>query len=102
MMRNIIRNWTACIGMVVTLAACDDYLDITPKGKALLKSTEDYLGLIEDRSPEYDMMNSWILAGEARRVEKLYQSVELGSLFLGRVVRSCRRYDRECSLQCML
>lgn len=42
MMRNIIRNWTACIGMVVTLAACDDYLDITPKGKALLKSTEDY------------------------------------------------------------
>ena len=50
MMRNIIRNWTACIGMVVTLAACDDYLDITPKGKALLKSTEDYLGLIEDRS----------------------------------------------------
>ena len=46
MMRNIIRNWTACIGMVVTLAACDDYLDITPKGKALLKSTEDYLGLI--------------------------------------------------------
>lgn len=51
MMRNIIRNWTACIGMVVTLAACDDYLDITPKGKALLKSTEDYLGLIEDSRP---------------------------------------------------
>ena len=46
MMRNIIRNWTACIGMVVTLAACDDYLDITPKGKSLLKSTEDDLGLI--------------------------------------------------------
>ena len=90
MMRNIIRNWTACIGMVVTLAACDDYLDITPKGKALLKSTEDYLGLIEDRSPEYDMMNSWILAGEAswykaEELKKLYQSVELGSLFLGRV-----------------
>lgn len=75
MMRNIIRNWTACIGMVVTLAACDDYLDITPKGKALLKSTEDYLGLIEDRSPEYDMMNSWILAGEA----SWYKAEELKS-----------------------
>ena len=107
MMRNIIRNWTACIGMVVTLAACDDYLDITPKGKALLKSTEDYLGLIEDRSPEYDMMNSWILSGEA----SWYKAEELKSYtnplnsvayFLGRVVRSCRGYDRECSLQCML
>ena len=61
--------------MVVTLAACDDYLDITPKGKALLKSTEDYLGLIEDRSPEYDMMNSWILSGEA----SWYKAEELKS-----------------------
>lgn len=47
MMRNIIRNWTACIGMVVTLAACDDYLDITPKGKALLKSYRRLFGIVE-------------------------------------------------------
>ncbi len=64
-MRNMIRKCTVCMSMAVALVACNDYLDVEPKGKALLKSTEDYLGLIEDMSPVYEMLDSWIVAGDA-------------------------------------
>lgn len=48
----------------ICLASCDDYLDIEPKGTALLKTTEDYLGLLEEISPTYDHSNFWIMCGE--------------------------------------
>lgn len=51
-----------CVGL---LTACDDYLDVAPKGKALLTKTEDYLGLLEEVYPTYDHSDSWYLCGEA-------------------------------------
>lgn len=54
MKRNII---TACICMVFSLSACDNYLDVIPKGKAVLNSTEDYLGLLEQTAVEYPVDN---------------------------------------------
>lgn len=51
-----------CTGMC--LVSCDDYLDVEPRGTALLKTTEDYLGLIEEISPTYDHSDSWTLCGE--------------------------------------
>lgn len=45
--------------------SCDNYLDIVPKGEAVLNTTEDYLGLIEEHSPIYEVSNSWFMADEA-------------------------------------
>lgn len=61
------------IASLILLASCDDYLDIEPKGRALLKTTADYEGLIEDLSPTYDHTTSWFLAGDATwyRVEEI-------------------------------
>lgn len=50
---------------MLALGACDDYLDIEPKGKALLTTTNDYLGLLEEASPDYDHSYSWYVAGDA-------------------------------------
>lgn len=47
------------------LASCDSYLDIEPKGRAQLKTTEDYLGLLEEVSPNYDHAFSLNLCNEA-------------------------------------
>lgn len=55
----------ACCLSTALLLSCDDYLDVEPKGKALLNTTEDYLGLIEDIIPSYDHANSWFVTGEA-------------------------------------
>ena len=41
----------ACL--LLTFAGCDNYLDITPKGKAVLNTTADYLGLLEESMPTY-------------------------------------------------
>ncbi len=57
----------------LALVSCDDYLDVEPKGEALLNTTEDYLGLIEDINPSYDHSNSWFVTGEAT----WYKSEEL-------------------------
>lgn len=54
MKRNIIL---ACICAAVSLSACDNYLDIAPKGKAVLNTTEDYLGLLEPVEAEYPIDN---------------------------------------------
>lgn len=54
MKRNII---VTCICAVVGLTACDNYLDVVPKGKAVLNSTEDYLGLLEPVDAEYVIDN---------------------------------------------
>lgn len=69
-MKNIIKLGAAGLLLMASFAACDNYLDVEPKGKALLKYTDDYLGLIEDLSPTFDMMNSWIIAGEASWYKK--------------------------------
>lgn len=57
----------------LALQACDRYLDIEPKGQALLNTTEDYLGLLEDVSPNYDISDSWYMCNEAswRQLEEL-------------------------------
>lgn len=54
MKKNII---IASICATITLSACDNYLDITPKGKAVLSTTEDYLGLLEPVDAEYVIDN---------------------------------------------
>ena len=53
-----------CLCLTMLFAACDNYLDIVPKGQAVLNSTDDYLGLLEEVSPNYDMGNLWYMANE--------------------------------------
>lgn len=55
----------AAVCGMMGLASCDDYLDIEPKGKALLKTTDDYIGLLEEVSPDYDHDESWVMCNEA-------------------------------------
>ncbi|MCM1518900.1 MAG: RagB/SusD family nutrient uptake outer membrane protein [Pseudoflavonifractor sp.] len=57
----------------VALASCDNYLDIEPKGRAQLETTDDYLGLLEEVSPSYDHANSWVMSGECSwyKIEEL-------------------------------
>jgi len=50
---------------VLALVSCDDYLDIEPKGRAQLKTTDDYLGLLEEISPNYDHAFSLNVCNEA-------------------------------------
>ncbi len=45
--------------------SCDSYLDIEPKGRTQLTTTDDYLGLLEEVSPSYDHANSWNMCDEA-------------------------------------
>ena len=61
-MKRYIAIGSLCLTML--FAACDNFLDIVPKGKSVLNSTEDYLGLLEEISPNYDMGNFWYLADE--------------------------------------
>lgn len=63
MKNKILMTAVICGGMCLT--SCDDYLDIEPKGTALLKTTEDYLGLIEEISPTYDQGDFWTVSGES-------------------------------------
>lgn len=64
-MKKISNIAALCFCSAFIFSACDNYLDIEPKGKALLTTTEDYLGLIEDMSPDYDHSDSWIICGDA-------------------------------------
>lgn len=50
MKRNII---SICICAAFSLSACDNYLDVVPKGKSVLDTTEDYLGLLEPIDATY-------------------------------------------------
>ena len=61
MRKNII---TVCICAAIGFSACDNYLDITPKGKAVLNKTEDYLGLLESIDMEYRIDNFSYIADE--------------------------------------
>lgn len=53
----------ACSAML--LSSCDGYLDVKPKGRAQLETTEDYLGLLEEVNPNYDHANSLNVCNEA-------------------------------------
>lgn len=44
--------------------ACDNYLDLVPKGQSVLNQTSDYLGLLEDMYG-YPFYPEWFLCGEA-------------------------------------
>lgn len=61
MKRNIILT---CIFATLGFTACDDYLDVVPKGKAVLNSTEDYLGLLEPLDAEYVIDNFVFISNE--------------------------------------
>lgn len=58
---------------MLLLASCDSYLDLEPKGRAILETTDDYLGQLEEVSPNYDHANSLNLCNEASwyKVEEL-------------------------------
>ena len=53
-----------CLLASLLFAACDNYLDIVPKGESVLDKTDDYLGLLEDMYG-YPLETEWYLCGEA-------------------------------------
>lgn len=61
MKRNNIISSLAAIMLMFT--ACDNYLDLVPKGESVLNETSDYLGLLEDIYG-YPLSNEWYLCGE--------------------------------------
>jgi len=60
------KKYIAISGLCLSLffMACDHFLDVVPKGKSVLNTTGDYLGLIEEVEPHYDMDNFWYMANE--------------------------------------
>ena len=52
------------LSLSLFLGACDHFLNVVPKGKSVLNTTSDYLGLIEELDPNYDIENFWYLADE--------------------------------------
>ena len=64
MKRNILL---ACICAMIGFSACDNYLDVTPKGKDLLKKTEDYLGLLEMIDNSFPVNDFGYVANETTR-----------------------------------
>ncbi len=70
MRKNIIATYI-CIALCCS--ACDSYLDVTPKGKAILNSTEDYLGLLEQIDVEFPIDNFGFTSNE----QSFYNRAEL-------------------------
>jgi len=64
-MKNIIRTIAISACVTFMLQGCDSYLDIEPKGRVQLESTEDYLGLIEGASQNYEHYDGWYISNEA-------------------------------------
>lgn len=54
----------SCLAVTLTFSACDNYLDIVPKGESVLNLTSDYLGLLEDIYG-YPLDTEFFLCGEA-------------------------------------
>lgn len=54
---------TLCLTGLMAATSCD-YLDVVPKGKSLIETTEQYLGLIEDFAPDYGSENMAYIAPE--------------------------------------
>lgn len=59
-----------CLVVVMSLTACDKYLDLVPKGESVLNTTDDYLGLIEAIDAAYPMEVYWYLSGETSYYKK--------------------------------
>lgn len=72
-MKNRFSIAFVALASALAFASCDDYLDIEPKGRAQLKTTDDYLGLLEEVTPTYDHAFSLNLCNEASwyKVEEL-------------------------------
>lgn len=62
MKRNIFIS--CLVATAFTFSACDNYLDIVPKGESILNKTEDYLGMLE-AVYGIPLQNEWYLCGEA-------------------------------------
>lgn len=62
----IISALLACL----LFSACNNYLDIVPKGSSELNTTGDYLGLLETVDPTYPMVQYWYLADECSSYQK--------------------------------
>ena len=64
---------TALACTAALFSSCDSYLDVEPKGRTQLETTDDYLGLLEEVSPNYDHANSLNICNEASwyKVEEL-------------------------------
>lgn len=52
-----------CLAAAMTFSACDNYLDLVPKGESVLNKTEDYMGLLEDMYG-YPIQSEWYMCGE--------------------------------------
>ena len=52
-----ITKYILIVISILALNACNDFLDITPKGKAVIETAEDYNGLIETLWPSYNPSN---------------------------------------------
>ncbi len=61
MKKYIVIIW---LSLVMGLTSCDNYLDLVPKGEAVLNTTDDYLGLIEALTPSYSMTPFWYMSNE--------------------------------------
>lgn len=61
MIKNIIL---ACACAIIGFSSCDNYLDVVPKGKAVLNTTEDYLGLLEPVVADYIIADFCYVANE--------------------------------------
>lgn len=64
-MKNIFAITAFAVSALVALQSCDSYLDIEPKGRAQLETTEDYLGLIEGATQYYEHYDGWYISNEA-------------------------------------
>lgn len=62
MKRHIILG---CLCAALTFSACDNYLDVIPKGKSVLNTTSDYIGLLEEQYTYYSSDNFDYLANVA-------------------------------------
>lgn len=64
-MKKIIIITAVAVSALLGLQSCDNYLDIEPKGRAQLESTDDYLGLIEGAKQYYEHYDGWYISNEA-------------------------------------
>lgn len=64
-MKKIFIITAVAVSALLTLQSCDSYLDIEPKGRAQLESTDDYLGLIEGAKQYYEHYDGWYISNEA-------------------------------------
>lgn len=55
--------YTLCLSGLLATTSCD-YLDVIPKGKSLIETTDQYLGLIEELYPDYGSENTGYIAPE--------------------------------------